>query len=100
MAQEHMRGYVLHWDLLRVLLLINSKHIFLALSEYPLAFPSSKTSVSWVEGVPGDTLIHNSWEGTGMDFWTAALACGSGILAFLSSQRCSALPEEDYSPER
>ncbi|NWW34292.1 PP4R3 phosphatase, partial [Panurus biarmicus] len=30
--KEHMRGYVLHWDLLRrVLLLINSKHTFLAL---------------------------------------------------------------------
>ncbi|XP_039941863.1 serine/threonine-protein phosphatase 4 regulatory subunit 3B-like, partial [Hirundo rustica] len=31
--QEHMRAYILHWDLLRrVLLLINSKHTFLALS--------------------------------------------------------------------
>ncbi|NXY35671.1 PP4R3 phosphatase, partial [Pomatorhinus ruficollis] len=30
--KEHMRGYILHWDLLRrVLLLINSKHTFLAL---------------------------------------------------------------------
>ncbi|XP_039554456.1 LOW QUALITY PROTEIN: serine/threonine-protein phosphatase 4 regulatory subunit 3B-like [Passer montanus] len=30
--KEHMRGYILHWDLLRVVLLINSQHTFLALS--------------------------------------------------------------------
>lgn len=53
--KEHMRAYILHWDLLRrVLLLINSKHTFLALGEWPLAFPPAKLRVSRLGGVAGD----------------------------------------------